>query len=231
MKTCKRNFMKKVMIHLLATFIGVSFFISSCNNEPKITELMVLVKSGGTYFANVTVKLYNSSEDRTNDVVLKTAFTPPTNAETVGAKFYDLPEKTYYLKVEFEDGINKYAGNAEIYVTAGEQTVYTMEVTKSPTGNLKVFVRKDLPSGVYMGGATVYLYKSEADRTANNIFMENQTGTDNPQVNGATFSYLSPMKYYLKATFNLSGDDYEGLGEYFVPINTTSSYHIVCTKK
>ena len=223
--------MKKTIVFFAVLLVGSIFFMPSCNEVPKETELMVLVKLGSVYYPNVTVKLYNSEQDRIDDVVMGTAYTPPENAETVGAKFYGLAEKTYYLKVEFSDGVNSYVSNSQVFVKADQQTVHTMELTKSLTGNLKVFVRKDQPTGVYIGGATVYLYKSQADRDANNIFKEGQTGTDNPQVNAASFTYLTYQTYYIKATFSMSGEDYEGFGETAAPINATTSYHVVCTVK
>ncbi|MBT3302550.1 MAG: hypothetical protein HOD63_04735 [Bacteroidetes bacterium] len=103
--------------------------------------------------------------------------------------------------------------------------------TPEPTGNLQIFVRKDIASGTYIGGAQVFLYKSEVARDANDVYKTTNTPSVDITTNGALFNELVFQKYYLKATFNNSGKNYEGKGDSYCPVNKTTSYHIVCTEK
>jgi hypothetical protein len=103
--------------------------------------------------------------------------------------------------------------------------------TTEPTGNLEVFIRQDNAAGTYIGGVTVYLYKSAADRDANSVYSSATTPNANITLNGALFQNLTFQKYYLKANYSGSGKNYEGIGESYCPVNTTTAYHLVCTEK
>ncbi|HPD64789.1 MAG TPA: hypothetical protein P5050_08230 [Bacteroidia bacterium] len=222
--------MKKFNVLFLLFAALLMFFGISCEDTGP-GKLTVVVKADGKYWPNVTVKLYLSAADRDVDNAYLDGVTGPVSPEQNGAVFTNLPPQTYYLKAIFSDGQGKYEGNADVSIAAGEDKFFELQCTKMPTGNLKVFVRKDLPSGVYMGGVNVYLYKSEADRNAGTHLMVSQTSTDNPQVDGAVFNYLTFQRYYLKANFETGGQQYEGLGDVIVPVNSTTSYHLVCTPK
>lgn len=222
--------MKKIAVIIGFFALLMIFSVTSCEKTGP-GKLTVIVKADGKYWPNVTVKLYLSQADRDADNAYLDAVTGPVSPDKNGAVFVNLPPQTYYLKAVFSDGLGKYEGNGEVLIAAGEEKLFELQCTKMPTGNLRVFVRKDLPSGVYMGGVNVYLYKSSADRDAGNHLMVSQTSTDNPQTEGAYFSYLTFQRYYLKAEFETGSQSYLGLGDVIVPINTTTSYHLVCTPK
>jgi len=215
-------------IFLLIGIFTMSTFSCDENSPAKVT---VFVKADGKYWSNVTVKLYVSIADRNADNPFLEATTGAVAPDKNGAVFINLPPQTYYFKAMFSDGLGKYEGTGELLVNAGDDVSFTLQCSKMPTGNLQVFVRKDLPSGVYMGSVSVYLYKSTADRDAGNHLQVSATSSSNPQTEGAMFTYLTFQTYYLKANFETGGKQYEGLGQVVVPINTTTSYHLVCTEK
>jgi hypothetical protein len=220
---------KSIVLGLISLFIIVQF---SCEKEKLPGTLEVFVKADGARMGNITVKLYRSEDGRTNDSLYLFEVTPSSNFETEGAKFPNLEPQTYYMKVKFSDGLNNYEGDGQIYVPYNETTTYEIVCEKSATGNLKVFIRKDTPSGVYMGGKNVSLYATKADRDAEtNVLQVSATPTTNPQIDGAVFDYLPFARYYLRSNFVDSSKDYEGKGDVLVPINTTTSYHLVCTEK
>ncbi|MEA3495490.1 MAG: hypothetical protein U9R42_05580 [Bacteroidota bacterium] len=103
------------------------------------------------------------------------------------------------------------------------------EPTEDPTGKLDVYVHMSLPTGVLWGYAMVKLYESEEDRT--NLITYDSNYTDGVSPFNAYFEKLLPQKYYIRATFEHQSELYEGLGELFVPINTTTSYHITAAVK
>jgi len=217
-----------IVISLIGLFL-ISGIIGCDDNSPgKVT---VLVKADGKFWPNITVKLYVSVADRDADNPFLEAVTGSVAPDVNGAVFTNLPPQTYYLKAIFIDGLGQYEGNAEVAVSGGDDLSFTLNCSKAPSGNLKVFVRKDLPSGVYMGNVSVYLYKSEADRTAGKHIQVSATSDVNPTTEGALFTYLTFQRYYLKANFETGGKNYEGLGDVVVPINTTTSYHLVCPEK
>jgi|GEM_PF-906440 len=217
-----------IIIGFIALFTAGSFISCDDNTPGKLT---VLVKADNKFWPNVTVKLYVSVADRDADLPFLESVTGSVAPDVNGGKFSNLPPQTYYLKAKFTDGLGQYEGNAEVTVNNGDDLTITLMCSKMPTGNLQVFVRKDLASGIYMGGVSVYIYKSEADRTAGKHIQVSQTSNVNPTVEGALFTFLPFQKYYLKANFETGSKLYEGLGDVYVPINTTTSFHLVCPEK
>ncbi|MBT3301020.1 MAG: hypothetical protein HOD63_10220 [Bacteroidetes bacterium] len=223
MKTYKISLLFLISIFILSSI--------SCEKESTPGILEVFVKADGQRTANVTVKLYRSEAGRTADSLFMSEVTPSANFETIGAKFPNLTSQTYYMKVNFSNGLSSFEGSGQYYVPLNETTTYEIVCTKKPTGNLKVFIRKDLPSGVYMGGITVDLYTSKADQdAATNPLQSSNTSSINPNIDGAVFDYLPFARYYLRSNFVSGSNDYEGKGDLLVPINTTTSFHLVCTQ-
>lgn len=220
----------------IAALILISIFILSgisCEKETIIPGVLeVFVKADGVRIGNVTVKLYKSESGRTQDSLFLSEVTPSSNFESNGAKFGNLSSQIYYMKVSFSNGLNSFEGTGQVYVPVNETTTYEIVCSKKPTGNLQVFVRKDLPSGVYMGGVIVDLYANKADQdSAVNKMHSSMTSDVNPTIEGAVFSYLPFARYYVRCEFVNSSKDYLGKGDLLVPINTTTSYHLVCTPK
>nr|MBC8147914.1 hypothetical protein [Bacteroidota bacterium] len=209
---------KIVLLILISLFIlsGIS-----CEKEIVPGTLEVFVKADGLRKGNVKVNLYRSEAGRTQDSLFLSEITPSSNFETVGAKFSNLSSQVYYMQVNFSDGLNIFEGSGQIYVPVNVTTTFEIACTKEPTGNLQVFVRKDLPSGVYMGGITVYLYATEAERdSSENHLQASNTSDINPSGSGAVFSYLPFARYYLRSNFISGSKDYEGKADLLVPINT-----------
>lgn len=104
-----------------------------------------------------------------------------------------------------------------------------------PTGNLHVYAKKDNTNGIAIGNCEVYIYKTEADRTAGNDFMYNLTGDDpvnEPAVfNDLKFNADEGGKYYIMAERQITGKMYKGLSEVLVPTGTTTSHHLAITEQ
>ena len=101
----------------------------------------------------------------------------------------------------------------------------------SDPGNLNVLVA-DATQTNYFGGAEVYLYKSDADRTADpqrqNYYRTALTSNSTPITNGAMFYELAYQKYYFFARRDLGGGNFiQGVGEAFVPSCKTST--VICS--
>jgi hypothetical protein len=113
-----------------------------------------------------------------------------------------------------------------------EIPVFERYFTEGPTenGNLKVWVRKGTDIGPYMGGATVNLYLSEADRTADNIYKVAGTTSNgsSPSDTYAMFYSLNFQKWYVKAVFVDEGETYVGSGDAWVPKGVTTGLNVIC---
>jgi len=98
-----------------------------------------------------------------------------------------------------------------------------------PVGILKIYVHKDLSTGVLMPGAEVRLYKSRHAMTIDSASAIEFTEIVTPFP--AVFNNLPYQKYYIKASFESQGDQYMGTDSLFVPVNTTTDRHMKAIKQ
>jgi hypothetical protein len=101
----------------------------------------------------------------------------------------------------------------------------------SDPGNLQILVCDALQT-MYYGGAEVFLYLSDADRTNDpqrqNSFRKSSTPNTDPNINGAMFYTMPFQKYYFFARRDLGGGNIiQGSGEAFCPTCRTTT--VTCT--
>jgi len=219
--------LKKLLIILI--LVSSVLFFSTCDKN-KPGELKVLVKTDTKYWGNVLVKIYNSASALAKDSAFAEAKTTIAQPEVYGALFSDLVPQKYYVKSAFTDGTESYSGEGEATVNSGKQTVYTLEVSKTPTGNLEIYVRENALNGPYVPDATVELYLTESDRTNGYVFKTAKTPTVDFDKKGAKFENLNYQQYFLKAYFTKGSDYWIGLTETFITVGSTKSVNILCTK-
>jgi len=115
------------------------------------------------------------------------------------------------------------------------ESIPTYETTNfigcSDPGNLNVLV-SDATQTNYFGGAQVFLYKTDADRTADpqrqNYYRQANTDNTDPITKGAMFYSLTYQKYYFFARRDLGGGNFiQGVGEAFVPSCRTTT--VICS--
>ena len=129
-----------------------------------------------------------------NPVVTGNHTTDGTGSGTFTSNITGLsPTTTYYVRA---------------YATNDDGTAYGNSVNFNtldpPPGDLEIFVVDNIGTSYY-GGADVYLYKSDADRTNDpqrtNYFQKASTGTTDPSAEPALFSNLPVARYYLFCSF------------------------------
>jgi hypothetical protein len=123
----------------------------------------------------------------------------------------------YYWKVIAKDSKNKTASSAVWNFT-------TAAPVQLP-GNLAVLVCDALQT--YWGGAEVFLYKTESDRTNDpqrtSYYQKATTDNSDPQNIGAVFYALTYQKYYVYARHDLGGGNFiTGVGESFIQSGKTT---------
>lgn len=106
---------------------------------------------------------------------------------------------------------------------------YTTEtfVGCSDPGNLNVLVC-DATQSNYFGGAEVFLYKTDAERTADpqrsNYYRKAITDNSDPQNKGGIFYQLAFQKYFFFARRDLGGGNFlTGAGEAFAKSCVTTN--------
>ena len=103
---------------------------------------------------------------------------------------------------------------------------------EEPTGDLEVFIRKDSPSGVYLGGALVNLYESQEDMDNDSIHTYNYTSTNTGSTtNSALFEGLPVQEFFIKVSANVQGTPYEGTESVNVIKDYKQSIHITAKPK
>ncbi|MFC2113910.1 hypothetical protein ACFLRI_01025 [Bacteroidota bacterium] len=209
---------------------SVAFF-SNCKKEevpPATTgtlEVLAKAKATGAYLEEVAVNLFNSKEDMDSNIILKTA---PTGTGKAAALFSSLAPQEYYANIDATYGGKVYSGNTSVSIIAGDTARIT--ISCNALGNLEVFVHQELPTGPYIGGAKVTLYKSIADRTNGIVFMTSYTNESEPIKYGAYFPGLPFQKYYVHAEYSNTYGDFAGDGESYAPKDTKTQLHVVCVK-
>ena len=98
-------------------------------------------------------------------------------------------------------------------------------------GNLKVLVC-DVTQTNYFGGAEVFLYLTEADRTNDpqraNYYRKAITDNSSPQTLGAMFYELPYQKYFLYGRVDLGGGNFlTGTCEGFIIVASTRTLYLV----
>jgi hypothetical protein len=131
------------------------------------------------------------------------------------------PNTKYYWKVVAKDAKNYTYSSIWIFTTGA-----------STGGDLRVVVC-DATETNYFGGAEVFLYKSDAERTSDpmrlNYFRKTTTDNSDPIEIGAVFYDLVYQKYYVFARRDLGGGNFiQGVGESFVTngITTKLTLHV-----
>jgi hypothetical protein len=225
---------KNVMTFIACLVILV--LITSCdkNEEEKnngVITFQVLTQDPSPSLMDVY--LYKTNEDRTNDLLrqnyLKTArtYTCTMYLGDSAAMFTNLRLEKYYIYAKW----GAY-GSVETEVVAKEDTARSVIfVGCTFPGNLEVLAEEPTEF-FYMGGAEVFLYKSQADRDNDTLrtgyYRKALTDISQPQVNGAIFYELLYQKYYffVKWTHPSSGRVYVGAGAAFVPSCITTRFTV-----
>jgi hypothetical protein len=192
------------------------------SNQPPATPLIYTPANNDT---NVSVKptmIWTACNDPENDSVTYEVYlgitSPPLLVKSNISLNKYIPDTLknftkYYWKVVAKDNKNNSSTSSIFTFTTGGKEL--------PLGNLNVFI-VDSDKVNYYGGAEVFLYKSEAERNADNqrnhYYRVAYTSNTDPVSLGAMFYELANQKYYLFARRDLGGGNFlPGTGESFVP--------------
>jgi len=95
---------------------------------------------------------------------------------------------------------------------------------------LQVFVKQDSETGACIGHVQVKLYSSALNRDIDNSEAIAYTDSLNPSSIGANFENLSAQRYYLKASYRIGPDEYEGTSDVLLQLNKTTNCDIITEK-
>ena len=208
---------------IIITIITLTFI--HCDKEDEGTRVKVNVWKTNTsiaYTSGAEVSLYTTKLA----MDLNDPYLTKTSNSDGNCTFRDVNAQKYYVKAKGTVGSKEYTGDTIVTAVADKETTIDLILMESP-GDLEVFVRKDQPTGEYMG-ATVKIFLTEQDRLFDNSFKT--AVSPGGSTNGAMFYVLEPQTYYVKAEFDYSGSSYSGVDEIFVPRGTTTKLHVTCVK-
>ena len=138
--------MKNFKAAFSVLFLGVLMFaFNSCSEDNPVIErvmtegptengsIEIFVKDGigSTYWGNVPVKIFQSTDDRDNDNHMNIQYTDemdPEYPDGIGAIFPDLEFQKYYFKCSFEHEGKLYAGVAEGFALKGATSEIILNV-------------------------------------------------------------------------------------------------------
>jgi len=220
---------KKLILAIL-TFTSIMILSSCSKDESNKPPTMPVNPTPANYADSVSILTslkWDASIDPDNDYVLYDVYLGTSNppaliqSDVFGIQFKPdtLTEYTkYYWKVVAKDNHS---------TTSSPVWQFTTGAPLMPNGNLKVMVC-DNAQTVYYGGASVFLYNSEADRTNDPqrtaYFQKATTDNNDPMNSGAEFYNLPNRKYYVFCRRDNGGGNYfTGVGESIVPNGKVTS--------